>query len=379
MKKIKLCHFIKGFHNGGVEKVIENYFSNMDRSEFELHIVTHMEPDLRRQKVFEDMGFHVHQLTHVHGHKIKVQNIKEYAELFNSNDFDIVHNHFPENLLPLFFAKRKKIPGRILHSHNDYENAFSKKSALKKILYDAGLRFSVWQATHYFACGTKAAETVYGKNKMSEVYLINNAIDTTRFKYDELKRQQMREKLGMKNSFVLGHVGRYEVEGQKNQTFVLEIFREVLKKDSEAKLLMLGEGETRLEIMKRAELMGISQNIIFTGAVPNVSDFLQAMDVFVFPSLHEGLSVVSIEAQCAGLPIIASDTVSKESAVTNLFSSVSLKESAEHWANEVLSKKMIFRQDQSKILRESGYEIREEAKKLQKIYENIAFNKGTHL
>ena len=134
---------------------------------------------------------------------------------------------------------------------------------------------------------------------------------------------------------------------------------------------MIGEGKTRSEIMKIAETKGILKNIIFTGAVSNVPDYLLAMDVFVFPSLHEGLSVVSIEAQCSGLPLIASDAVSKESAITNLFSSLSLNDSADKWADEVISKMDIIRRDQSDIVKQSGYEICEEAKKLQNMYENM--------
>ena len=100
MNKIKICHFIIGFHNGGVEKVIENYFAHMDRTKFDLHIVTHIPPDINRQKTFENMGFQVHQLSPLQGHKIRLKNIEEYRELFSKNKFDIVHNHFPENLLP---------------------------------------------------------------------------------------------------------------------------------------------------------------------------------------------------------------------------------------------------------------------------------------
>lgn len=371
MNKIKICHFIIGFHNGGVEKVIENYFAHMDRTKFDLHIVTHIPPDINRQKTFENMGFQVHQLSPLQGHKIRLKNIEEYRELFSKNKFDIVHNHFPENLLPLFFAKKNKVKCRILHSHNDYQTAFSKKSKLTKILYSLGLKFNISQATHYFACGKKAAESVFGKKNIDKVVLVHNAIDTSVFRFDEKNRIKMREQLGLNDAFVLGHVGRYEANKQKNQEFILEIFQAVLKKIPYARLLMIGEGKTRSEIMKIAETKGILKNIIFTGAVSNVPDYLLAMDVFVFPSLHEGLSVVSIEAQCSGLPLIASDAVSKESAITNLFSSLSLSDSADKWADEVISKMDIIRRDQSDIVKQSGYEICEEAKKLQNMYENM--------
>lgn len=371
MKKIRICHFILGFHNGGVEKVLENYFSNMDLSKFELHIVTHMKPDLKRQKVFEEMGFQVHQFTRVHGHKIKIQNIKEYNKFFKQYKFDIVHNHFPENLLPLFFAKRYGVKNRILHSHNDYKTAFSKKSSVKKGLYNLGLKANVSNATHYFACGKKAGETVFGNKNAEKVTIIYNAIDTKLFRYNEKRREELREKLGIKDAFVLGHVGRYEPNRQKNQEFILEIYQEVLNEIPEARLLMIGEGERRKLVMEKANKMGILQNIIFTGAVQNASDYLQAMDVFVFPSLHEGLSVVSIEAQCAGLPLIASDTVSKETAITSLFSALPLDAPVKEWAAEVASKKQLIRSDHSTEIEKAGYEISVEAQKLQEMYEKM--------
>lgn len=374
MKKITICHFILGFHNGGVEKVLENYFSHMDKSEFELHIVTHIEPDLKRQNIFENMGFQIHQLSRVHGSRITAQNIKEYKKLFESYKFDIIHNHFPENPLPLFFAKRYGIKCRILHSHSDYQTIFENKSLLIKKIYNIGLKLNVNNATHCFACGEKAGESVFGKKNMGKVVLIHNAIDTSLFCLKQTKRDELRKQLGLTDSFVLGHVGRYEIKGLKNQEFILEIFQQVIKKIPSARLLMLGEGKYRSSIMQQAENMGILNKCIFTGAVTNVQDYLFTMDVFVFPSLFEGLSVAAIEAQCTGLPVVASDTVSYETGITDLCSFFSLKYSAEKWADEVISKMKIRRMDQSENIKKAGYEINHEAKKLENIYKEIYYS-----
>lgn len=372
MKKIKICHFILGFHNGGVEKVLENYFSNMDRTKFELHIVTHMEPDLKRQKIFEDMGFHVHQLSYVHGHKITHRNLKEYKELFKDNKFDVVHNHFPENLLPLFFARIFKVKVRILHSHGDYKNAF-RKNCLVKMAYYLGLRFNTFNTTHRMACGKRAAETVFGKKNVKDgkVKIVNNAIYTQKFRYDEKQRLEIRKKLGIKDEFVLGHVGRYEDVQQKNQGFVLDVYANVLKKIPDAKLLMLGEGKQRIEIMQQAQKMKIEKNILFTGAVSNVSEYLLAMDVFIFPSLFEGFSVATTEAQCTGLPGVMSDTVSAEMNILGTFDILSLSQPMEEWGNSVVAKRNYIREDKAEIMKKMGYDIREEAKKLEAFYCNV--------
>lgn len=371
MSKIKICHFILGFHNGGVEKVIENYFSNMDRSQYELHIVTHMEPDLNRQRIFENMGFIIHQLSYVHGHKVSKKNIKEYDNFFKQNKFDIVHNHFPENLLPLLFAKRYKVPIRILHSHSDYKNAFKEKHIWIKGAYLIGLRINTYNATNYFACGKVAAESVFGKKNINKTTIIINAIDTEKFKYDLLTRKKIRDQLKVNDSLVLGHTGRYEDIKIKNQSFVLKVFKEVLKTEPNARLLMIGEGKLRKDIMKLADDMEISDKVIFTGAVNNVYAYLQALDVFIFPSKFEGLGIAAVEAQCSGLPVIASSAIPEEANLTSVFHSISLSSPIENWAELVMNVAAHKRVDQSQIIKEQGYDIYQAASKLEKLYEKL--------
>ncbi|GCA66494.1 hypothetical protein KGMB01110_09300 [Mediterraneibacter butyricigenes] len=371
MKKIRICHFILGFHNGGVEKVLESYFSNMDRSNFELHVVTHIPPDTKRQQIFEEMGFIVHPLSYVHGHKITMQNLQEYNEFFQKNQFDIVHNHFPENLLPLIFAKKYKVPVRILHSHNDYTNVFKEKSKLIKCLYQMGLKVNVHNATDYFACGLTAGESVFGKKNCKNIVIIANAINTQKFKYNPEKRQELRKKLCLEKAFVLGHIGRYEDIRQKNQKFVLKIFNEVLKTEPATRLLMIGDGKFRPQIMELAKRMGIIDKIIFTGAIPNVHEYLQTFDVFVFPSNFEGLGIVAIEAQCSGLPVIASSVIPQEANISPNYYSLSLLAPVNEWAKLVLEQLEKKRSDCSELVKNEGYDIYKEAVKLEKLYEQL--------
>lgn len=367
--RVSICFFILGFHNGGVEKVLYSYLSHMNCDDFDLHIVTHMDPDPLRQKMFTDMGCQIHQLSRVHGHKINKRNIREYNELFQTYRFDIVHNNFPENLLPLLMAKKYKVPVRILHSHNDYEACFFNKSEVVKKIYKLALKVNVSMATHYLACGKKAGESVYGKKMVDRgaVKVLNNAIVPEKFLFDEACRKEMRENLGLGDAFTVGHVGRYENQ-QKNQEFVVDVFNELLKIEPNAKLLMLGEGKNRNSIMERTEKLGIADRVIFTGAVNNVSDYLQAMDVFLFPSRFEGFSVATIEVQCTGLPGVMSDTISSEMNILGLFDVLSLSESPKVWAQHVLDKKQMIRKDQTKEISAAGYNIEIEAKLLENMY-----------
>lgn len=367
MTKIKLWHFIWGLHNGGVEKVIQNYFSNMDTSPFELHVVTHMENDPQCEEDFRNLGFQIHRLSPMHGHKITKTNIKEYKNLFEKNKMDVIHNHFPNYLLPLYFAKKYNVPVRILHSHNDYNAAFYKSNKLNRALYQVGLKYNASNATVLFACGERAAKTAFGKTMTKkELHIITNAINVQKFIFNKTKRQKMREELQLGSSLTLGHIGRYD-DSQKNQEFVLKVFHKLLDKIPDAKLLMLGEGKFRNECMKTAEQLGFADHVNFTGSVNNVPDYLQAMDIFVFPSRFEGLGIVLIEAQTSGLYCIASDKVPAESKVTEHMKFLTI-EDTEPWIKEICAFKSIDRTNMLEQVTKAGYDIAVQASALSELY-----------
>ncbi|MBP3474711.1 MAG: glycosyltransferase [Lachnospiraceae bacterium] len=369
-RKIKICLFIKGFHNGGVEKVFENYFSNMDRNKFELHIVTHMDPYIPRQKYFESMGFIVHQLSPVHVIRINKQNIKEYENLFKTYKFDIVHNNFPEKILPLYMAKKHGVPIRILHSHCDYNIMADKCNPIIRPIYRKILRYNAQKlATHCIGCGKQAGESAFGKKIMDNPknFVLHNAINTDSFHYDMGIRTTVRKQLGISDEYLVGHVGRYE-GNQKNQSFVIDIFSKLLEKEPKSRLLMIGEGPLKEKIIEKANRLCILDKIIFTGSVSNVADYLQAMDCFVFPSLYEGFSVVTVEVQCTGLKGAISDSLDPEMNTFNQFGVFSLNQEPEIWADYLLGIKNYERSDKAEELIEAGYDIRYESKKLKNFY-----------
>lgn len=314
MKK-KVCIFILGFHNGGVENVLYNYYLNMDLTPYDMHIVVYIDSIREKEKLFKDLGFTVHRMSYVHGHKITAQNIKEHREFFEKNQFDIVHNNFPENLLPLLFAKIYKVPIRILHSHNDYKRCFEGKSALKKKLYGIGLKINTFNATDLIACSENAAITAFGEDKITQTTILYNAFNIERFQYNELVRKQLRNRLHLDESvFVIGHVGRYETD-QKNQDFIIDLFSSIANNNNDYRLLLVGDGEKRKEIEEKAKKLGLYSDILFVGNVLNVEDYYQVMDCFILPSKFEGLGIVAVEAQVSGLPCILSDAVPKEAKV----------------------------------------------------------------
>ena len=368
--KIKVCIFLYGFHNGGIEKMFENYFSNMDLSKLDIHIVTYMEPDTNRENIFKNMGITTHRLTQFRAHKIKLKNILEHIKFFKKNKFDVVHCNMPENILPLFSARLLGVKSRFLHSHNDYNAIFHRSNQLVRKLYKLVLKFNALNATKLIACGELAASTAFDKNK--DVIILHNAIDIQKFEYNIEKRESIRKQYKLSdNNFVIGHVGRYETD-QKNQEFVIELFEKYCKINKFAKLMLVGEGKKRQHYVDLVQSKGMSEKVIFTGAVNNVSDYFQAMDVFCFPSRYEGLGIVVIEAQATGLPCIISKNVPEEVKIFDDVYSLGLDNNIE-WLDmleKISSLKKKDRNNRLSKIAESGYEIKSESIKLLDLYLN---------
>ena len=371
-KKIKIALFIRGFHNGGIEKVFELYYSHMDLSPFEIHVITHRKNDPERERVFTDMGCVIHPLSKLHGHKLTKTNIREYQTLFRENRFDIVHNNMPENLLPLYFAKKYQIPTRILHAHNNYTAGYEKKNKLVASLFRMGFKLNTDKATALLAVSRIAAASAFGK-KQDQAVILPNAIDLSKFAFDEEKRAVCRRQLGVREDEILfGHVGRYETD-QKNQEFVLRVFRKVAALHDNCKLVMIGEGKRRGEFETMASQLGIDAKTTFTGNVENVADYLSAMDFYLFPSRKEGLGVAAVEAQASGLYCLLSDQVPKEAKVTEnaQFLSIQAEDAEDLWVDCIeahVCNAVTERKKAAEQVKRAGYDIAEQAQKLEEIY-----------
>lgn len=367
-KKIKIALIIRGFHNGGIEKVFESYYSHMDLSPFEIHIVTHMKNDELKKKIFTDMGCQIHEFSKLHGHKLTLKNIKEYKELFKKYQFDVVHNNMPDNLLPLWFAKKKKVPCRILHAHNIYTAGYEKKNPLVAKLFMAGFAMNTSKANVLLGVSKDAARSAFGEKHVNDAVILPNAIETDKFVFNQEIRSKMRSKLGIDDKFVIGHIGRYEND-QKNQEFVLETLKQVLKMKPDASMLMIGDGKRLDEFKKMAVDLGVDDNVIFTGNVPNVQDYFQAMDIFVLPSRKEGLGIVAVEAQASGLYCLVSDRVPEEAKVTDNIKFLSIDNGVGDWVENLINHKDYIRADMSSEIKAKGYDIDSRSIELSKIYE----------
>ena len=250
-----------------------------------------------------------------------------------------------------------------MHSHNT-SAGYGIKGRIKDIF-----RINVNKIPKYlFACSDMAGAWLYGndRTKQDNYFVLKNAINTNDYLYNEYTRNQIRNDLNIGDRFVVGHVGRFN--HAKNHLFLLRIFSDLLKQIPDAVLMLVGDGTLREEITEEATKLGIISQVVMTGVRSDVNDLLQAMDCFVFPSIHEGLPVTVIEAQAAGLPCIISDAITSEVCITDLVKQVSISESESVWVKEIINTKSICRKDMYAEIYESGYDIHSTAKWLSDFY-----------
>lgn len=364
-KKIKIAEFVTRLEFGGVESVLLNYLGHFKNGEnFDIHIVTQDINDPNCIELFRNRGYTVHVVTHKR--KSMRKNIAGVYKILKKEKFDVVHSHMTlTNFYVLFLAWVTGTKLRISHSHN----AFKSGNLIKKSVWAALKVVNQMTANKWMACGYDAGVFLFGKKAMdcNKVFVMNNAIDINRFAYDQTVRDEIRSQYQIGDSLCIGHVGRFM--RQKNHRFLLEIFSEIKKKNPDATLLLVGSGELEGEIKDFAKSLEIDGAVIFTGNVSNSNEFYQAMDVFVLPSLYEGLPIVSIEAQCADLPCVISDRVDTRCRLTDNVELLSIEKPASVWAKEVL--KCVDKRRTHEVLhkiKDNHYSIDDEAENLERIY-----------
>ncbi len=364
---IRIAHVIGKWIGGGVESVVMNYYRNINRGNIQFDFICDKDSTNIPYKEIEKLGGKVilippyQKLFSYH---------KELKKVLIEGNYKIVHSHINTlSIFPLYAAKRAKVPIRIAHSHSTTNKKEWKKNMLKQILRPFSKVFS----THYFACSEYAGRWLFG-NKVydaGEVFLLNNAIDLEKFKYNEKIRYKKRRELNInKDTIVIGHIGRFVK--QKNHEFLIDIFNEVYKQNKNVCLLLIGQGPDQNIIKEKTKQLHLDKVVKFLGQRSDVDELYQAMDIFLFPSLYEGLGMVLIEAECSNLLCIASEEVPKIAKLTNNVEFIKLDESPKVWADVLLEKsKYNKRKDMSQEIRKGGYDIKKEAKKLEDKYKEL--------
>ncbi len=352
---IRVLHAVVNMNRGGAETLIMNLYRNMDRSNVQFDFLT-CKPGVFDEEI-QRLGGAIHRIPYISdvghfGYKSALAAFfKEHAH------YSVVHAHMDKmSGIILREAKKQGIPVRIAHSHNTSSEGGVAAKAYK---WYAGqkIRSSV---THRLGCSSQALAWLFGQK--SDGVILKNGIESDRFQFSETTRQTIREELNIPDHrVVLGHVGRFNE--QKNHAYLLELFDLYRQKNNNAVLLLAGDGTLRNEIEDKVNQLNLKEHVKFLGVRSDIERLLQAFDVLVFPSLHEGLPVTLIEAQGAGLPCIISDVITREVDLgLGLVDFVSLHKD-ELWIDAIHARitGSINRQVEPKAFADTGFDIKETA------------------
>ncbi|RSX55531.1 glycosyl transferases group 1,glycosyl transferase group 1 [Bifidobacterium dolichotidis] len=360
----RVLNLITSLDRGGAETMIMNYYRSIDRDKVQFDFLVNREKIGAYEEEIESLGGKIYRMGPMYPWRFSEYKHEFRSFLRDHPEYSIIHSHLEErSYFPLRIAKEENVPVRIAHAHNVYRG-FNAKTIFRDYF-----RYKLPPyPTDKFACSKEAGIWLYGKDAFlnGEVTIVKNAIDSFKFIYNEKIRESVRSRLQIDDQLVLGNVGR--LAPQKNQSFLLDIFAELKKIHKNSKLLIVGDGDLKQELVRKAESLQIIEDIIFTGSVSDVNDYLQAMDVFVLPSHFEGLPVSLVEAQAAGLQCIVSDQVTREVDFGKYLTYVSLKQSPQDWAKICIEKSQDQRRSDMDLIVRSGFDIHETAKKLQSFY-----------
>lgn len=322
---MKVLHIIGKMNNAGVQSVVFSYLRAMDLCDIRIHVAYDEDSTGSIPSDLSERGI---VFLKIPSYSHPARYVREISRLCRENKYDIIHSHMNSmSSLSLLGAKLGKVPHRIAHSHT----TSSKEEGLRHFVKNALRPLCRAVATEYLACSRLAAEWLFGKEECEKgnVRFLNNGIDPKHFSYDAEKRRIVREKYRLGDSFVIGHVGR--LCKTKNQRFLIPVLAECLKRGLDCRLLLVGDGDMSDVIKRDAEVLGVSDRVIFAGVIEDTAAVYSAMDVFVLPSLYEGLPVVSLEAQAADLTSLLSDRITKECRVTDKVVFLPITDGAGPW------------------------------------------------
>ena len=348
---IRILHIVSFMQRGGLETLIMNCYRHIDREKMQFDFIVHRDFRADYDDEIEALGGKIYRLPRLNpfspGYK------KALRDFFQSHpEYKIVHCHLDcMSALPLAAAKKCGVPVRIAHAHSSNQER-NLKYPLKRLY----MRKIPDVATHFFACSKEAGEWMFPGQSIT---VINNGIETERFAFRSEIRSEVRSEFGFRDELVLGHVGRFMPE--KNHGFLIVIFAEVHKRIPDAKLLLMGTGPLEDQVRRKVNELRLTDNVRFLGVRSDVNRILQAVDVFVLPSVYEGLGIAAVEAQNAGARCVVSDTVPTACAMTDLVEFVALSEAPAHWANVILRDCISGRADHTGEIQLAGYDIQKTA------------------
>lgn len=355
------------YNPGGIESFVMNYYRELVKQGVQFDFIS-MFPKLAYEEEIVSLGGKVYHTAD--GRKRPVTFYRQMKKILRMRHYDAVHVNMlsAANIVPVLTARQLGMKKVIAHSHNS-----STPGLVRNLLHRINKPFLSKFATDYFACSQVAAEWLFTRKVLEseKVRIIHNALKTEKFLCSEEERKAVKRELELEGKLVVGHIGRFEE--QKNHLFLVDIFKAMTEMREDAVLLLIGTGELEAEVKERVHSYGLDEKVQFLGLRNDVPELLKAMDVFLFPSLFEGLPLVLLEAQAAGVISVVSSAVTEDVNITGAMGFVSLQEPPVQWAKEVL--KMLERhpdREQTEKIRKqfqtAGYEIGKAAEALKAFY-----------
>ena len=359
MKKILVVGLTDNL--GGIESFFMTYYRRLSKKKFHFDFVT-IFPKIAFQEELEKDGCKIYSLPSFKRHPYLYQ--KELRKLIKENAYDIVHVNMlsAANILPLKVASSLGVKRVIAHSHNSN----IPKGMVRKILHQYNQKKIGRYANTLVACSKKAGDWLFGEDSCFTI--LHNAIEVDKFQYDEKIRRKLRERLKIGDSYLLGHIGRFCE--QKNQEFIIEVFRKCKDEKKDIKLLLIGDGEDKEKIKQKVKSLALEDDVIFLDSTIDVYQYYSAFDLFIMPSKFEGLVIVGVEAQANGLPTLFSNKISKEIKANDKVEFLSIQDTTV-WKDRILTlaTKSQRRHFDREKFKSAGYDINTQTKYLEKIYE----------
>lgn len=366
MAPIRILHVLGTTNLGGAESRIMDLYRHIDRTRVQFDFVVHKSEEGYFDEEITRLGGRIFRVP-----RFRIYNYFSYRKAFRDffrehHEFRMVQGHITSSaVIYLPLAKKAGIPVTIAHARSAGVD-----KGIKGIL-TRWMRKNLSGKTDYmFTCSKLAGISVFGKRAVDEgkTIFIPNAIDSAKFAYNEEKRREIREQLGISNQYVIGHVGRFHYA--KNHEYLIRVFAELCKGKGDYALILLGEGGGMESIKTLAEELGVENKVHFLGNHSNIYDYYQAMDYFVYPSRFEGLPGTIVEAQSAGLRCVMSDAICEEAVITDLVHTMSIEEEPAKWAGYIRETADYERKSPISRIRQAGFDVNTQAEVMMCFYES---------
>ena len=344
---IRILQVVGRMDRGGIETMIMNLYRHIDRSKVQFDFLVHRQERGAYDDEIEAMGGRIYRMCPIYP-----QNFSKYKKM-----------------LKVFFDEHPEY--KILHSHMSELGCYAFIEAQKR-----GIKIKIRPyVSHMFVCGQASGMWLFGEKNTSKFIQVNNAIDSLKYKNNPTYSNEVKEELGVtRNQLVVGHIGRFNT--QKNHEFLIDIFSQVHKLNPDSVLVLVGNGILENRIKEKVKSLSLESNVLFLGTRDDINRVVQCFDVFLFPSLFEGLGIVLIEAQAAGVPCLTSKkVVAKEACITDILEYYPLNESPLNWAKKALELAARPKRNTTDEIINAGFDIKSNAQWLEEFYIN-EYNKN---